>query len=94
MRLREGHVPHPAGRAWSTITGIFEPEKGYRTCDFIVWQYRLSKGDVKAFRDGGLALARRSGIAIAFSLNILHGGDAGDRLCQSTATTRGASSAR
>ena len=54
----------------------FEPSKSYRTCDFIVSQYRWSKtkGDVKAFRDAGLALARRDGHAIAFALNILHGG--------------------
>jgi hypothetical protein len=54
----------------------FEPSKSYRTCDFIVSQYRWgkTKGDVKAFRDAGLALARRDGHAIAFSLNILHGG--------------------
>jgi hypothetical protein len=55
----------------------FEPEKNYQSCEFIVSQYRLSKGDVQDFRDGGLAFARRSGIAIAFSLNILHGGDTG-----------------
>jgi hypothetical protein len=53
---------------------IFEPEKNYQYCDFILSQYRLAKGDVQSFRDGGLAFARRSGVAIAFSLNILHGG--------------------
>lgn len=56
---------------------ILEPEKTYQDCDFILSQYRLSKGDVTSFRDGGLAFARRSGIAIAFSLNILHGGTPG-----------------
>ena len=55
----------------------FEPEKNYQACEFIVSQYRVSKGDVRDFRDGGLAFAKRSGIAIAFSLNILHGGDTG-----------------
>ncbi|MEO7476731.1 MAG: hypothetical protein ABIY46_15500, partial [Gemmatimonadales bacterium] len=54
----------------------FEPAKSYKTCDFIVTQYRWSKtkGDAAAFRDEALALGRRDGIAIAFSLNILDGG--------------------
>ncbi len=56
---------------------IFEPEKGYQTCEFLVSQYRLSKGDVQDFRDGGLAFARRYNMSILFSLNILHGGDPG-----------------
>jgi hypothetical protein len=55
----------------------FEPEKNYSTCDFVVSQYRLSKGSVNDFRDGGLAFARRSGIGIIFSLNVLHGGTPG-----------------
>jgi hypothetical protein len=55
---------------------VFEPEKNYAVCDFIVSQYRMSKGPVESFRDGGLAFARRSGIAISFSLNVLHGGPA------------------
>lgn len=56
---------------------MFEPDKNYSVCDFVVSQYRLSKGTVEDFRDGGLAFARRSGISIAFSLNVLHGGTAG-----------------
>jgi hypothetical protein len=52
----------------------FEPTKSYRVCDFIVSQYRYTKGDVTAFRDAGLALARRDGHAIAFSMNIMDGG--------------------
>ncbi|MBA3318964.1 MAG: hypothetical protein H0T50_12860 [Gemmatimonadales bacterium] len=58
---------------------ILEPEKVYQSCDFILSQYRLSKGDVRSFRDGGLEFARRSGIAIAFSMNILHGGTQGSQ---------------
>ena len=54
-----------------------EPEKGYDHCDFIVSQYRLSKGDVRTFRDGGLAFAKRAGISIAFSINVIHGGTPG-----------------
>lgn len=74
----------------------FEPEKNYQTCEFVATQYRMSKGDVREYRDGGLAFARRSGISIIFSLNVLHGGapgttcdkwgfDANGRLCPMTA---------
>jgi hypothetical protein len=51
-----------------------EPQKNYQSCDFLLSQYRYSKGNVQEFRDGGLAFARRSGMAIAFSLNITAGG--------------------
>jgi hypothetical protein len=53
---------------------LLDPSKNYQHCDFILSQYRLSKGEIREFRDAGLAFARRSGISIAFSLNILHGG--------------------
>lgn len=53
---------------------ILEPEKNYAVCDFIVSQYRLAKQEVNAYREGAIAFGRRSGIAVAFSLNILHGG--------------------
>jgi hypothetical protein len=56
---------------------IFEPSKGYQHCEFLVSQYRLSKGPVNEFRDGGLAFAKRYNMSIIFSLNILHGGDPG-----------------
>lgn len=66
---------------WPNIaTGVthdwddFEPGKSYRVCDFIVSQYRLAKGPVQAFRDSSLALGRRDGHAVAFSLNIMDGG--------------------
>jgi hypothetical protein len=52
----------------------FEPTKGYQVCDFIISQYRSAKGDVEAYRDGGLALAQRDHHAIVFSLNIIDGG--------------------
>jgi hypothetical protein len=55
----------------------FEPEKNYAVCDFVISQYRLSKGSITDFRDGGLAFARRSGIGIVFGLNVLHGGTPG-----------------
>jgi len=53
---------------------VFEPTKSYRVCDFIVSQYSTRLGNVADFRDAGLAMAKRDGIAIAFSLNILNGG--------------------
>jgi hypothetical protein len=52
----------------------FEPDKSYKVCDFIVDQYNHRRGDVRTFRDDGLALAQRDGHAIMFSLNILNGG--------------------
>jgi hypothetical protein len=53
---------------------VFEPTKSYRVCDFIVDQYSSRIGDVVAFRDAGLALGKRDGHAILFSMNILNGG--------------------
>jgi hypothetical protein len=56
---------------------IFEPEKGYQHCEFLVSQYRGSKGNVNSFRDGGLAWTRRYNMSIIFSLNVIQGGDPG-----------------
>ncbi|HEY7636578.1 MAG TPA: hypothetical protein VH763_13585 [Gemmatimonadales bacterium] len=67
----------------------FEPTKSYRVCDFIVAQYawRKTKGDIAKFRDDALALGRRDGIAIAFSMNLLDGGiPAGKGDCSSSQT--------
>ncbi|MGI9040135.1 MAG: hypothetical protein ACR2HK_03355 [Gemmatimonadales bacterium] len=52
----------------------FEPNKSYKVCDFITVQYNHRRGSVTAFRDEALALGRRDGHAIMFSLNILNGG--------------------
>jgi hypothetical protein len=52
----------------------FEPAKSYRVCEFIISPYSSRHGSVTAFRDEGLALARRDGHAIMFSMNILNGG--------------------
>jgi hypothetical protein len=52
----------------------FEPTKSYNVCDFIVAQYRERKGPIQEWRDAALALGRRDGHAVAFSLNILDGG--------------------
>ena len=52
----------------------FEPDKSYYTCEFLITQYHTRKGDITKWRDGGLALAKRDGHGIAFSLNTLSGG--------------------
>ena len=52
----------------------FEPNNSYRVCEYLVAQYASRKGNVVAWRDAGLALAARDGMAIIFSLNLLNGG--------------------
>jgi hypothetical protein len=54
--------------------GAFEPTKSYRVCEFIISSYGNRFGSVTAFRDEGLAMARRDGHAIIFAFNILNGG--------------------
>lgn len=60
-------------------------EQTFRTCDFIVDQYTWAqpplgwgtpggKGNVVAWRDAALAQAKKEGITIAFSMNVLGGG--------------------
>jgi hypothetical protein len=53
---------------------LFEPSKSYRVCDFIVDQYNAYMGSITQWRDAGLAMARRDGHAVLFSLNVLNGG--------------------
>jgi hypothetical protein len=55
---------------------VLEPEKNYQNCEFLLTQYRQSKGDVVAYRNAALAFGRRSGVSIIFALNVLHGGPA------------------
>jgi hypothetical protein len=52
----------------------FEPGNSYQVCEFFVPQYAARKGNILAWRDAGLALAARDGMAVAFSLNLLDGG--------------------
>ena len=52
----------------------FEPTKSYKVIDFIIDQYDANQGDVTSFRDAGLAMARRDGHDVVFSINILDGG--------------------
>jgi hypothetical protein len=64
----------------------WRPSEHYRVCDFIVSQYGWSQpphgwgtpgghGDVIGWRDAALEQARQDGIAIAFSINLLNGGE-------------------
>ena len=53
---------------------LFEPANSYHVCQFLVDQYGSQYGPVSLWRDAGLALAARDGLAIAFSMNILDGG--------------------
>ena len=52
----------------------FEASKNYATCGWIYSQYSTRLGTAPAFRDGGLAFAKRSRVAIMFGLNSLNGG--------------------
>ena len=60
---------------------LFYPSTSYKVCDFLLAQYvwRKTDGDVQRFRDDALAYAKRDGIALVFSLNILDGGVQGAR---------------
>jgi hypothetical protein len=52
----------------------FEPNNSYRVCEFLVDAYSYRFGDVTKWRDDALAMGRRDGHAILFSMNILNGG--------------------
>lgn len=83
-----------------TVVHWWRPNERYRACDFIVDQYDWAqpshgwgtrgggRGDVKAWRTAALAQAKKDGIAIAFSLNILDGGEE-MRTCNSRTGGRG-----
>ena len=58
---------------------VFEATKSYQVCEFMVNQYSWRKGDIYDFRDGALAMARRDGMAIIFSMNLLNGGFQAER---------------
>jgi hypothetical protein len=71
-------------------------DQTFRTCDFIVDQYTYNqpplgwgtpggKGNVAAWRDAALAQAKKEGITIAFSMNVLDGGIMGST-CPLTTT--------
>lgn len=52
----------------------FEPSNSYRVCEFLVDAYSYRFGDITKWRDDALAMGRRDGHAILFSMNILNGG--------------------
>lgn len=54
---------------------VFQPAKSYRVCDFFADQFANRKGDVIAYRDSALAIARKGNHQIVFSLNVLDGGE-------------------
>lgn len=52
----------------------FEPNNSYHVCEFLVDAYSYRFGDITKWRDDALAMGRRDGHAILFSMNILNGG--------------------
>jgi hypothetical protein len=52
----------------------FEPDKSYHACEFLLDQYSTRLGDVRTWRDAGLALTQRDHMGILFSINIINGG--------------------
>lgn len=59
----------------------WQPDQRYRVVDFVINQYAwwVTKGDVDAWKKDVLAQARRDGVGVAFSLNIINGGESGPR---------------
>ena len=59
----------------------WHPDQRYRVVDYVLNQYnwRVEKGNIEAWRDKVLAQARRDGVAVAFSLNIIDGGETGSK---------------
>jgi len=59
----------------------WRPTERYRVVDYVRNQYNwwVTKGDAAAWRDKVLAQARLDGVAVAFSLNILDGGQTAAR---------------
>ena len=63
----------------------WRPTESYKICDFIIDQWAWWQGpngagegsytgNIAAWRDAGLAQAKKDGIAIAFSMNMINGG--------------------
>ena len=59
----------------------WRPAERYRVVDYVMNQYNywVTEGDVAAWRDQVLAQARLDGVAVAFSLNIVDGGQSAAR---------------
>lgn len=60
---------------------LWRPTERYRVVDYVRSQYNwwVTKGDAAAWRDHVLAQAKLDGVAVAFSLNILDGGQTAAR---------------
>ena len=52
----------------------WRPAETFTRIDFVTTQYVASYGPIATWRDSALARARRNGVAVVFSLNILNGG--------------------
>jgi hypothetical protein len=74
------HGP-PAVYDWRT-------SEQYKVIDYVIYQYAwwVTRGDIVAWRDKARALAKRDGVALAFSINIVNGGvqDRTDWDCEGT----------
>jgi len=59
----------------------WRPDERYQVVDYVRNQYNwwVTKGDVEGWRDNVLKQARRDGVAVAFSMNILDGGQPAPR---------------
>ena len=64
-------------------TGYYQwrPNERYRVVDYVLNQYayRVTNGNVAEWRDNVLAQAKRDGVGVAFSMNILNGGESASR---------------
>ncbi len=77
---------YPTMAVGVVVVHWWRQEERYRVCDFIVTQYGWSqpprgwgtpggRGDVVSWREEALRQAKHDGIAIAFSMNVLNGGE-------------------
>jgi hypothetical protein len=59
----------------------WRPDEHYQVVDYVRNQYNwwVTKGDVEGWRDNVLKQAQHDGVAVAFSLNILDGGQTAPR---------------
>lgn len=74
------HGP-PAVYEWRT-------SEQYKVIDYVIYQYAwwVTRGDIAAWRDRARELAKRDGVALAFSINVVNGGvqDRTDWNCEGT----------
>ena len=60
---------------------LWQPNERYHVVDYVLNQYNwwITKGDAAAWRDKVLAQAKLDGVGVAFSMNILDGGQNAER---------------